>query len=265
MTARRAASLVRLPPPLGGSNSETKMQNITYEERAVAFIDVLGFSMLVDNSVHAVSAREELQSLVDMLETSIPLLNNGVCSTVPARLIPKHTYVSDSIILSAPIADPEFKHYSGLDILIMRCIQLSHRFLGAGYLLRGGIAVGNVWHSDGNIVGPAYQEAYRLEATGENPCIVLSESAKEYWVKGFGGGSRMCVRDRETLIVNGLHDFYIVDKSHGGIERTFEEYKRIVDDNLVSELPISAKAKWNWFKSFLEQEQSEAANWVLSP
>ena len=41
VTARRAAALVRLSPLPGGSNSETKMQNITYEERAVAFIDVL--------------------------------------------------------------------------------------------------------------------------------------------------------------------------------------------------------------------------------
>ncbi len=167
------------------------MKNITYEERAVAFIDVLGFGMLVDKSVHEFSVLEELQSLIDMLETSIPLLNNGVFSTVPARLIPKHTYVSDSIILSAPITDSEVKNYSGLDILIMRCIQLSHRFLGAGYLLRGGIAVGNVWHSDGNIVGPAYQEAYRLEAAGENPCIVLSESAKNVGSRGLGVG-RAC-------------------------------------------------------------------------
>lgn len=237
------------------------MPEIFFEERAVAFIDVLGFSALVDEAAGSAKDKQQLESLVGLLETAIPVLDKGVSSTVPAHLLPKHTYISDSIILSAPLVDSEIKHYSGLEIVVMRCIQLTHRFLVAGYLLRGGIAVGHVWHSDTNIVGPAYQEAYKIEANGCNPSIVLSDAAQERWSKGFGASSRMCVLNHGALMVNGLHDYYIEDQSDRGVKRAYEAYTLIVDECLASNLPPKAKAKWEWFDSLLESEKSEANKW----
>ncbi|MDP1776226.1 MAG: hypothetical protein Q8K94_06370, partial [Moraxellaceae bacterium] len=174
------------------------MPNITYEQRAVAFIDVLGFKQLVDASVRNDTARHELESLIGNLESAIPVLDAGVSETVPERLIPKHTYISDCIILSAPLDDPNVKNYSGLETVVMRAIQVTHRMLDAGYLLRGGISVGPLWHGDGNLVGPPYQEAYLLEHNGNEPRIVLSPSAVEHWGKGFGAGSRMCIRQDDV-------------------------------------------------------------------
>ena len=148
------------------------MPKISFEHRAVAFIDVLGFSALVSKASTDQQAFAELQNLVNVLESAIPILDSGVAKTVPIELFPKHIYISDCIILSAPIsvALPKWGHYSGLEIVVMRAIQLTHLFLNAGYLIRGGVAIGDVWHGHANIVGPAYQEAYQLETQGYTLC-----------------------------------------------------------------------------------------------
>lgn len=238
------------------------MPSITYEQRATAFIDVLGFKQLVDASVADATSRRELESLVGILESAIPVFDSGVSTTVPRRLIPKHTYISDCIILSAPLDDPKVQDYSGLETVVMRCIQLTHRMLDAGYLLRGGISVGPLWHGNGNIVGPPYQEAYLLERDGKEPRLVLSNSARDRWSKGFGSGSRMCILEGDTVMVNGLHDFYVPDRSYGGVERAFERYAAIARNRIASPLSQSAKSKWLWFLEYLEAERTEAEKWL---
>jgi hypothetical protein len=235
--------------------------DIMFENKAVAFIDVMGFKQLVSAAVSDDASRHALESLIGALEMVIPVLDAGVDKTVPERLIPGHTYISDCIILSAPLADSDVKSYSGLETVVMRTIQLTHRLLDAGYLLRGGIAIGPVWHDKGNIVGPAYQEAYCLEHKGDEPRVVLSHSAAQHWSRGFGAGSRMCLLDGNTVMVNGVHDYYVPDRSSGGLERAFEKYSAIVTEKLTSGLSPQAHAKWEWFQAFLESEKSEAEKW----
>ena len=236
------------------------MLSVIFEERAVAFIDVLGFSPLVNGAALDEEKRIQLERLVNLLESAIPVLDNGVSRQVLEHLIPRHLYVSDSIILSAPLDDVSMKSYKGLEIVVMRVIQLTHRLLDAGYLLRGGITVGKVWHGDANIVGPAYQDAYELERTVDHPCGVLSESAKQVWSKGFGASSRMCVKNGGTLMVNGLHDYYVPDRSHGGVERAYSKYRVLVKENIKCGEPEKL-AKWQWFGDYLESEASEAKKW----
>ena len=235
------------------------MIKITFEDRAVAFIEVLGFSAMVNKASRDTKAMDQLQSLVNLLASAVPALDKGVDKSVLSRLIPSHTYISDSIILSAPLSDSAVKYYNGLEIIVMRCIQLTHHFLRSGYLLRGGIAVGKTWHGPSNIVGPAYQEAYCLEANGDKPCIMLSDDAVTQWRSGINSSSRMCIKNENIVIVNGLHDFYIPGNTeYGIIEQTYDKYAATADTNIYSKLPQKSKDKWAWFKEHLERERSEA-------
>ncbi|WP_305909042.1 hypothetical protein Q9L42_007615 [Methylomarinum sp. Ch1-1] len=149
---------------------------MNFEDRAVAFIDVLGFKALVAGATQSNDQLKQLSELVDLLSSAVPTLDSDAHSSVAAHLIPRHIYISDCIILSAPLTDSDRQNYDGLSIVVMRAIQLAHHFLNAGYLIRGGISVGKVWHTDSNIVGPAYQEAYMLEHNGNEPIVVLSEN-----------------------------------------------------------------------------------------
>lgn len=232
-----------------------------FEDRAVAFIDVLGFKDLVNEAVVNEQAKKKLEALVGLLESAIPRLNAGVDVTVPINLIPRHQYISDCIILSAPLTDSERRWYNGVSIVVMRAIQLSHFYLNEGYLIRGGISAGKLWHTESNIIGPAYQEAYLLEANGNEPRIQLHPHALQHW----DGGSRMCLNDGNVSFVNGLFDFYIPNNTeHGVIVATYEKYEIFAATALASILPQSAKDKWQWFQTFLQSEKPEGLQWAAA-
>lgn len=234
------------------------MPEISYQMGAVAFIDVLGFKEVVRSSIQSEGHKRCLEDLIEALESAVPSLDARVSPHVPLRLYPKHTYISDCIVLSAPLLDCEYPLYSGLEVVVMRCIQLTHKFLDLGYLLRGGISAGFVWHSDGNIVGPAYQEAYRLETQTKQPRIALSKEAIDYWGKPFNEGSRMCLKRQGVVMVNGVHDYYMPDNStYEGIQKEFSKYEKIVESKLSSnELDEDVKKKWEWFKNYLVAERN---------
>lgn len=232
--------------------------SVQFEDRVVAFVDVLGFKSLVNSAVNSSQHLNQLSGLVDLLASAIPHLDKSVDASVPSHLIPQHTYISDCIILSAPIQDSNRPGYNGLEIIVMRVIQLSHYFLSAGYLIRGGITTGKVWHTPSNIVGPAYQEAFELEQRGNEPVVLLSASAVSQW----RGGSRMCLAGNDKIFVNGLFDYYIPNStSHGAIEATYDSYEMLATNRISSTLPESAIAKWQWFLCFLRSEKPEGMKW----
>lgn len=231
---------------------------IVFEKRAVAFVDVLGFKALVDRAASA-NDLAPLSELVNLLSSSIPSFDATVDKSVPTSLIPRHIYISDCIILSAPISSPSRKSYDGLSIVVMRVIQLSHLLLRSGYLIRGGIAVGDAWHSDSNIVGPAYQEALGLEKSGGEPIVVLSPSAAKCWE----GGSRMCLQQGGKVFVNSLFDCYIPNRGeHGGIDSTYQSYAALAERRVREDLSVSAKKKWEWFRAFVQSEAPEGLKWA---
>jgi len=232
-----------------------------FEDRAVAFIDVLGFKALVNEAVENEAARQKLADLVALLESAIPRLDSGVDSAVPRPLIPRHQYISDCIILSAPLTDAARQWYNGVSIVIMRAIQLSHFLLSNGHLIRGGLSAGKLWHTETNIVGPAYQEAYLLESSGNEPRILVHPNALRHW----DGGSRICLQDRDISFVNSLFDYYIPNNTEYGVtEETYERYERFAADALASQLPQKAKDKWQWFQKFLQSEKPEGMKWAAA-
>lgn len=249
------------PTPLRQDHPHTPGALVEFEDRAVAFIDILGFKTLVNDAAENEQTRQLLAHLVELLESAIPRFDARVDSSVPKHLIPRHLYISDCIILSAPITDSEMTWYNGVSTVVMRAIQLSHLFFKEGFLLRGGISAGKLWHTETNIIGPAYQEAYMLEAHGGEPRIKLHNNALQFWQ----GGTRMCLRDGDISFVNGLFDFYIPNnETHGVIEATYEVYERITADALASSISQSAKDKWQWFAGFLKSEKPEGLKWAAA-
>lgn len=252
------------------SNAQRK---IDYTERVVAFIDVLGFGRLVNksalNNEDQTDALNKLNKLIHILERSIPTLDSMVSKSVPEEVIPRHIYISDSIILSAPkLLDHDGYRYYGLISIIMRSIQLTHLFINEGYLIRGGIDIGLAYHEDGNIVGPAYQEAYHIEnEVAEFPRILLSEKAEKEW-NNLNFNQNMCIERDGRLMVNGLfpHKNYIEEEYRTlYFESYYKRIQKIIDHNL-SELERwteersenqyekqAAKDKWAWFRKYTDE------------
>ncbi len=246
---------------------------IKFKNRAVAFIDVLGFKSVVEGAAkNSNEDLEELQSLVNFLKEPIELKDkSGNIQIVnDEQLLPTHLSISDSIILSTPLHLPhghsERRWYCGLSILVMRVIQITLILLDKGYLIRGGISVGKVCHNSENIVGPAYQEAYQIETNTEHPRIELSDSAKRFWRRENDPDNSMCIFHDNRYIVNGLHAYYF-DKNYISLQYpgryTSPEY--IPDEHILNHYSNEvskkidnlmhckkAQRKWQWFNEFIE-------------
>lgn len=157
-----------------------RVNTIKFSERAVAFIDLLGFKNLVREAHARPAALKRLSRLMRTIRSNEPL-NRVVNHPVPRELYPKSLEISDSIILSTPLTHPDHSWYSGLAVIVMRCSQIAAILFEEGYLVTGAINVGPVHHTQHNIVGMAYQDAYERQSRVESPGIVLCPEAATAW------------------------------------------------------------------------------------
>jgi hypothetical protein len=143
-----------------------------YEERIVAFVDILGFRDLVEQSAgpYRSVTPDEIQQALGVPEPAardqIVLGRIGDISKSGHRM----TAFSDSIVITA---DPTEQ---GLTHVLFHVEKIGFRLIRLHRLCRGGITRGLVYHDDRIIFGPAWIEAYDLERKTEMPRVVLSEN-----------------------------------------------------------------------------------------
>lgn len=168
-----------------GKSTDNNNSQAVYENRVVAFIDLLGFRELVSfSALHPEAAGHIYSFLIGIqgqqvmggLYGGIPTVGlDGTREVKLARdlpntenmleLIKTHwpieiTQFSDSLVLSCKAED------GATSILLLEFV--AKLMLGAfqhGFLLRGGITLGLLSHQEGGpLFGPAFIEAYALES-----------------------------------------------------------------------------------------------------
>ncbi|MDD1505398.1 hypothetical protein PVA17_22000 [Lysinibacillus sp. CNPSo 3705] len=133
------------------------MNNKYYEERVIAFIDILGFQEHVTRSETDANHSERLHNALAYLSS---IKTDNYKGAYPQNDLGREVSVfSDSIVISYPLTFKSASFYLLLDIIH---IQLD--MMNAGILVRGGVTVGKLYHSDGVVYGPAMNEAYQIES-----------------------------------------------------------------------------------------------------
>jgi hypothetical protein len=156
---------------------------IQYEERYVAFVDILGFSELIRRSENDDEGKT-LRLINDALSFKQEAYLELFCADSSHNTTEKdaldlriHTF-SDFVVVSTPHTP------DGLLCLLHVCWQIGVDWLRQGFLCRGGISVGKLVHSIGNhtaprVFGPAFVAAYDLEHNvADFPRIVLSSQVR---------------------------------------------------------------------------------------
>jgi hypothetical protein len=220
-----------------------------FEERAVAFLDVLGFTRLIQDAETLPHKQPELFGIVSVLDGHVKFDNQSVSVEVPDSVKPKYIFISDSLIFSAPIRHDK---YDGLAIVVTKTIQIAHKLLQMGYLLQGGINVGSVWHSGSNIFGTGYIKAYLTQDRLTHPQVVLTDEAEAHWHnnRAFMAGE-LCFSDADgELNVDILNPDYLdstITHMHGGIENQFLVYRAWITRQQESfAADSSPRKKWDW-------------------
>lgn len=164
-----------------------KKSKIEYENRLVAFIDILGFKEIIKQSENDLSKIELISSVLNylknweapekwnlnLIEIEEDAQKKGV-ENFDIRGKTNTTAFSDSIVVSVKVDD---------NINEMTSTLITHlAYIGAvlfekGILFRGGLTVGNLIHKENGIVfGQGLIDAYKLEInSAKYPRIILSD------------------------------------------------------------------------------------------
>ncbi len=147
-------------------NAPTRTTTVHAKDKFIAFIDVLGFTNLVEQAeaeggdftralelAAALGDRGDSDIYKDLGPTTCP------CSTYVAKDLDfQLTQISDCVVVSAEVSP------AGLVNLISHCSGIAIRLLQKGALCRGFITRGAIHHEPGQFIGTGYMNAYKREA-----------------------------------------------------------------------------------------------------
>ena len=143
------------------------MNNIEFKDKFIGFVDILGFKGLVEAAEEGIGI-----SLVELLEMAQELgkpedrleyENYGPITCPESRKVQRHldfrlTQISDCVVLSTEVSP------AGAINLVKHCWGAVIKLLTKGIMCRGYITRGSLYHTDTQIIGTGYQEAYRKES-----------------------------------------------------------------------------------------------------
>jgi len=190
---------------IGGKNT------VTYEKRIFAFIDILGFAELVEESERDASKILNIYQLLERTKSMANLPVGHKFQTLKVDLVKfrSHTF-SDTVTMSCPF--DSFDYFNAIIGWVegFQYLMLTEEATS----VRGAIVYGNVLDDESKsiVFGPAMVAAYRLETRRAKWPRVLVDSSifdelpdekkagafKEYLRKGYAG----------TYYLDYLHDLF---------------------------------------------------------
>lgn len=223
---------------------------MVYSERIIAFIDILGFknaiNETIENEQYAEKVLENLRRILKIKEDKDDL--GGGCDM-------KITTFSDSAVISI---SPTFP--SDIVDLIMEIVFLQVGLMKDGFLLRGGITCGLVYH-DGDIVfGPAMNQAYKIESEiADMPRVVVCPTVEEkyYELSQSVGNNELNFElssflhrfeDHETFVHMLVNPQYLLDEPDDYFS-WLENIRRCVIDGL-NNTEGKVLRKYQWLKRY---------------
>jgi hypothetical protein len=244
-----------------------------YQERSVAFIDVLGFAELVKQSAENKTAREKIGKLIaanKLFEQFMLKYFNCADSA----------FFSDSFVISVPWPRDQ------LIYLVRETGFLCRYLLVQGLLCRGAITTGALFHTGRFVVGPALVDAVRLEqSVAIYPRIIIDNATMEYWnadfrLDEFGQG---CAHQQcEVLVKRDRDGQHFLDIFSPEWPKNFfpwtefipsaefvptdpadfceEARKRIMDGCAANSHNPKVVAKYKWLATECEERASALAN-----
>jgi hypothetical protein len=236
---------------------------VHFEDKFVAFIDILGFKNLVAAAEQGASIQlSDVLELLDKFQASkeqAEIAKYGpIACPQSSRIAPdlsfRATEVSDSLILSAEVSP------AGVANLIGKAWGVTVRFLQEGVLCRGYMTRGALFHSGLRFLGSGYLRAYqherRVAAFGQGedergtPFVELDPAVTEY----VRTSTDDCVKKIYARCVESdgqyaaLFPFRALEQSFviGGIGARLVDYSRVRQGNVGLRGDIAAIKAQLW-------------------
>lgn len=143
------------------------MSEMGFKEKFIGFVDILGFKKLVEAAERGTGMPlEEILGLVKelgVLEDRDQFVKYGPMTCPQSRCVQRDldfrlTQISDCVVVSAEVSP------AGVINLVEHCWGAVIKLLAKGIMCRGYITLGKIYHTDTQVIGTGYQEAYRKES-----------------------------------------------------------------------------------------------------
>jgi hypothetical protein len=130
-----------------------------YQRRVVAFYDVLGWRSKIAEAGNDPAKIAHLQQII--------LIHSRIIRVRKSTFSSEVSTFSDNVVISMLANE-----YTPLFLQQLAILQASSAMMG--FLIRGGVTIGNLVHDNEVVFGPALNRAYEIESTvAEFPRIVL--------------------------------------------------------------------------------------------
>jgi hypothetical protein len=237
----------------------TYTNDLEYADRYVAYLDILGFTVLTQKAHEDASYRAFLRDVLRQINTMLPRASkeNGF----------RFIQFSDSIVLSAK------QDRQGLMVIVRAVTLLVTHMLDRATLLRGGIALGNLHHDDEMMFGPGFLAAYAFDKAGSGPHVglmdhVVTSMSGDLWDEGI---DHMICQDPWDLtpmlhIFRAFEDYDGMTFHAGGIPLHSWSVRlaAIITSNALNMTePAAVRSKWRWMQDYWNR--SVAVRGILPP
>lgn len=212
-----------------------------YLEKIVAFIDILGFKNLVQDEA-------KCEDIGVILKLPYLIRTDDIAKRLKIKGV-MMTSISDSIVFSI-----ETKERGAMNKIVkLLSVFMQVLLFQYGLLLRGGIAVGKLYHDREVVYGPALIKAYDLESKfAEYPRIIMACS-------DFDRSCASC----STIAQAGLREMFFADDSCNLTLDCFYYIKQPKLEIFRSQLErmktsdLRAQQKINWMMTVIDKKLEE--------
>jgi len=236
-----------------------------YEDRIVAFIDILGWSDLLRRSKTDSNELSKLTEIVRRLtflsqksqERREEFLNKNI-----AAMNTRFSYFSDTVVLSCPADVRECGWMTWEVQLLCSVLVLS------GQYPRGAIVRGEIHHTESLLFGPALVDAYEIERqVAMYPRLVVTPEAAPFVVNPFKPDDTDAPTTMQWDIdIDGLRYLEIISRGETGKRKRYyngqaRRLRTVVAEHVRVASGISPKspaqlkreAKAGWMLSYLDR------------
>lgn len=241
-------------------------------EHLTLYVDLLGTSETIrsDNDTKT-AALIELMKRVASLRGEFDLMTESVEEFTSSRIRPTVSTFSDHIVMSYPVEDlyrlDERDGLGwGLQFARNEFALLAAAALNDGFLLRGGAAVGPLYHAGGVVLGAAMLEAYEIEShRAIYPRIAVSPELAAR-IKYQPRIHVLLTDDDGTTHLNYFTEMVMRSNLVADSRATWlTNVSQVIEKNIQrfeEEGQDRVAEKWVWFKKQLEQARANAAPFV---
>lgn len=237
---------------------EISERAMSYENRIVCFIDILGFSGLIKSTTS--EDEEKAQKSLNNVCQALFFLHESLNSLFKDNITT--TQFSDSIVISFPWHKEDWHMLAVFKAIKHIQIVLLYKY---DLLLRGGIVIGDVIHTDKILVGPAMINAYTLESKCANsPRIVLDPKVVYRFNILKNNAKKANITEYDKIIHKDLDDTSYIDYFNVDEDEIFDDESekelyfrklcRMIADNVGSS-DMSIRMKYLWMRNKLKHSE----------